>query len=244
MSATAFLAKNMPKLTKLNLSYCMLSDEGYADLAASTKLTKLRELNLTGNPESIVALINSPTMANLTHLHIVGTHDGADILTAIAQSPSMAHLQHLSFKDNCAGDKAVIAFAKSTTLKSLTWLDLGNNEIGPKGAKALCTSRVVSQLKYLSLAENPDIGNSLATTLASPSSTLHNITELSLVDTGLDDEGALQLLATPNLRQLSHLLLLKENYDWMDEDDGMSDEELITGPVRTKYWARFNDCRY
>jgi Ran GTPase-activating protein (RanGAP) involved in mRNA processing and transport len=213
-AGAALIATSMPKLTKLNLTGCRISDEGYAALAASTTLTHLRELDLSdnqGRAQSVVALVNSPIMANLTHLSLRNTHKGPEVLTAIAQSPSLSRLQHLNFSCNGAGEEAIIALAQSKTLTNLISLGLNNSGIGPDGIKALCTSPVVSKLTLLDLSYN-EVGNSVASVLAAHSSTLYSLTELFLSGTGLDDEGVLQLLKSPNLDQLDVLMVsLKPN---------------------------------
>jgi hypothetical protein len=208
----AFIATHMPNLTKLNLTGRALRNGGYATLAGSTVLTNLRELNLTCNrttTQSILALVNSPAMANLTHLDLSNTHDGPEVLTAIAQSASMSKLEDLKFSFNQfgAGDDGVIALAESKTLTNLISLDLSRNNIGPEGVKALCTSPVVSKLTSLNLRGNERMGNSIASVLAAPSSTLYSLLELDLGNIGMGDGGALQLLATPNLDQLNVLAI-------------------------------------
>jgi hypothetical protein len=207
-AGAALIATSMPNLTKLDLSDCGIAAEGYNALATSTTLPNLRELNLYGDraaKEPIIALVNSPIMANLTLLNLGETHKGPEVLTAIAQSTSMTNLQRLEFYGNQAGDDAIIALARSATLTNLTWLNLANNDIGPDGANALFTSPVVSKLTYLGLAHNPHLGNSAATALAAPSSTLYSLVELNLWGSGMDDKGAKQLLAATNLDQLDVL---------------------------------------
>jgi hypothetical protein len=204
----ALIATSAPNLTKLDLSHCNLTNEGYSALAASTGLSNLRQLTLTFNkasPESIIALINSPVMANLTHLDLGETHVGPEVLIAIAQSSSMSNLQHLIFNNNWAFDQGLIALAQSTTLTNLTSLDLTWNELGPEGVTALCTSPVVSKLTRLNLRLNDQIGNSIAHVLAAPSSTLYNLLDLNLAHVGMGDEGILQLLVSSNLDQLNAL---------------------------------------
>jgi hypothetical protein len=204
----AFIATHMPNLTKLGLSVCNIADEGYAALAASTTLTNLRELALKGNlaeKESIIALINSPVMTNLTHLNISHTRADSDVLTALAQSRATAKLEHLDFAGNPARNSGLIALSHSTTLTNLTWLNLSYNQIGPEGVNALCTSPVVAKLTHLCLDNNRNIDNSIAATLAAPSSTLYSLLELNLAYTGLDDAGLLPLLKAANLDQLDVL---------------------------------------
>jgi Ran GTPase-activating protein (RanGAP) involved in mRNA processing and transport len=209
-AGVSFIATSMPNLTKLDLSACHIASAGYDALAASTALINLRELRLVDNrarAQSIIALVNSPVMANLTHLDLNYTEIGHEVFTAIAQSAALSNLQHLHLAENSAGDEGVIALAQSTTLTNLTWLDLSENEIGADGATALCTSPVASKLTYLRLDYNEEIGNSIATALAAPSSTLYSILELSLEYVEMDDEGVLQLLATTNLDQLNILCI-------------------------------------
>jgi hypothetical protein len=229
-AGVAFIATEMPRLTKLSLDSCVIKNDGFAALATSTTLTNLRHLNLTWNQtyaglQSIIALINSPIVANLTHLDLTGTNKGPEVLVAIAQSPALSNLQHLKFSNNQTGDKAIIELSQSTTLTSLISLDLGHNHIGPSGFKALCTSPVVAKLTSLNLNYNKDLGNSVATVLAAPSSTLYSLTELHLEETGLRDDAVLQLLATPNLVQLASL---KIRYNTMNSR------------TRALYHARFD----
>jgi hypothetical protein len=205
-----FIATNMPNLTKLDLSFCKIADDGCAALAASTTLTNLRELNLNANrigTESLIALVNSPAMANLTELNLKRTHEGHQVLTAIAQSAAMSKLQRLVFGSNQVGDEGAIALAESTTLTNLTSLDLTTNDIGPEGVKALCTSPVVSKLTSLNLSFNQRISTAIAPALAAPSSTLYNVVDLNLSNCSLTDAGMSQLLATPNLAQLNSLVV-------------------------------------
>jgi hypothetical protein len=200
-----------PHLTKLDLSYCYIGNEGYAALAASTALTNLRELKLSNNyllePAAIIALVNSPVMANVTHLDLTKTHRGPEVLAAIAKSPSMSKLQHLRVEDNAIGNEGVIALAQSTTLTNLTSLDLTSNRISSVGINALCTSPVVSKLESLRLDSNFEINNSVAATLASPSSTLYSIIDLILCSVKWDDKALAQVLTTPNFDQLRTLVL-------------------------------------
>jgi hypothetical protein len=203
----AFIAAHMPNLTKLDLAFCNIEDEGYTALAASTALTNLCELNLNGNKprvESVIALMESHALVSLTDLDLTNTHNGPNVLIAVVQSPSMSKLQRLKCGQNVLGDVGVIALAQSTTLQNLTRLDLYKTGIGSDGVKALCTSPVVSKLAYLRLDSNP-VGNSIAEALAAPSSTLYSLVELSLEGVNMDDEGVLQLLTTPNLDQLNVL---------------------------------------
>jgi Ran GTPase-activating protein (RanGAP) involved in mRNA processing and transport len=228
-TGTAFVAAHMPNLTKLDLSWCQIGDEGYAALAASATLTNLRELNLEDNradTASIVALVNSPVMANMTRLQLDRTHRGPEVLTAMAQSPSMSKLEHLSLNGNEIGDKGVIALAQSTTMQNLTWLDLAETHIRPKGVRVLCTSPIVSKLVHLSLNFNRYLGNSISAALAAPSSTLYNLLELNLWSVGMDDEGFLQLLSTPNLDQLNLL--------------GAAGDNKINRSTKAAFLARFD----
>jgi hypothetical protein len=230
------ISTHMSNLTKLHLHGCTISDEGCAAIAAS--LTNLRELSLRGahlSAQGIIALVNSPTLPNLTHLDLSFTRAGPDVITAIAQSPAMSKLQHLNLDfmtesrrlkvGNTAGDEGVIALAQSTTLTNLTWLDLGLTDMGPAGVKALCTSPVVSKLTHLCLSRNINLGNSVAAALTAPSSTLYNLVELNLAETGMDAEGVLQLLKSPNLDQLDVLNIRDNN---------------TTSSIRALYRARFD----
>jgi Leucine-rich repeat (LRR) protein len=205
-AGAAFIATHMPNLTKLDLSRCCIEDEGYLALAASTALINLRELKLgekKARAESTIALVNSPLVANLTDLDLSFSDFGPGVVTVIAQSPSLSKLQHLMLNNVGAGDEGVIALAQSTTLMNLVSLDLSDNGIGPEGVKALCTSPVVSKLTSLNLGDNKMV----ASVLAAPSSTLYSLIELNLEDAGMDDDGVVQLLATPNLDQLDFLYL-------------------------------------
>jgi hypothetical protein len=226
-TGAALVAASMPKLIKLNLAGCNIGDDGYAALAASTTLTNLRELNPSWarvGAASVIALINSPVMANLTHLDLSCTNSGPEVLIAIAQSPSMSKLQHLGLSRNEVGDEGVTALSQSTTSTNLVSLDLGWNNIGPDGIEALCTSPIASKLTSLHLAYIKDLGNSVASVLAAPSSTLNSLLELNLEGTGMDDDGMLQVLKTPNLDQLNVLDVYGNN---------------TTSSAKSVYCARF-----
>jgi Ran GTPase-activating protein (RanGAP) involved in mRNA processing and transport len=185
-----FIATRMPNLTTLHLRYCGIEDEGYTLLAASTTLPNLRELHLDGNfaeeAQSIIALVNSPVVANLTHLDLSGTRGGIDVITAIAQSTALSKLRCLNVATNQLGDEAAIALAQSTTLMNLTWLDVSNNEIGPDGIKALLTSPVVSKLTYLNLKDIYELGTAVADALALSTSTLPHLAQLDVEETEVD----------------------------------------------------------
>jgi hypothetical protein len=226
----AFIAAHMPNLTKLDLGYCDIGDEGYTALATSTALTNLRELTLRGNDalatEPIIALINSPVLTKVTHLNLSDISSGTAVLTAIAKSLVLGNLARLDLSQNYVSD-GFIALAQSTTLTNLTWLDLSANILRPDAVEALCTSPVVSKLTFLRLTHHLQLGRSFAEILAAPSSTLYNLVELRFDSSHFDDASLLKLLKTPNLDQLLSLQL--------------GTHTSLTSATQAVYRARFDD---
>jgi uncharacterized protein (TIGR02996 family) len=86
-------------LAHLDLSYCVITDEGVAALARSPHLGRLTALGLSGNAVTdagIQELASSPYLCRLTTLTLSGNPIGDEGAEMLARSPNLANLKSLS----------------------------------------------------------------------------------------------------------------------------------------------------
>ncbi|MBO0698740.1 MAG: TIGR02996 domain-containing protein [Zavarzinella sp.] len=119
-----------PRLRRLELVHCRVTDPAAHQLAGSAALEKLEVLRLDGNDLS------------------------ARAAEAIANSEYLRGLRELSFAGASLGDYGAIALARSAALRNLRVLNLTGCYVDNLGAQALADSPYLDELECLCLDEN------------------------------------------------------------------------------------------
>jgi uncharacterized protein (TIGR02996 family) len=119
-----------PRLRRLELVRCRLTDQGVKQLAASPALERLEALRLDANDLS------------------------ARAAEAIASSDYLHGLRELSFAGTTLADYGVVALAQSPVLRNLRVLNLTGCYVDNMGAQALADSPYLDRIECLCLDEN------------------------------------------------------------------------------------------
>jgi uncharacterized protein (TIGR02996 family) len=173
-------------------------------VAASPLLTRLTDLDLSGNPlddAEIRALANSPYAINLTRLSLTGTGLSDAGFRALLQSRHLRGLVELNLQMN---QVAVSEGESESFPPRLAALNLFSNRLGVTGAERLARSAVGHRLTRLHLGRN-GLGDAGARALAR-APFLARLRVLNLADNAITDDGAL-VLARAGLENLDQLVL-------------------------------------
>ena len=173
----------------------------------SPLLDGIKGLDLDGaglGRAGVEALACAPHLSSLEMLDLSTNDVDAVSMASLAQSPYLTHLRMLAVRNNQIGDAGVAALARSSTFVSLTDLDLSNASITGMGMRAFLDARSLPRLHTLSLSDNPRIGPTGGSVLATapPFQRLHHV---NLVRTTLGDQGLASLVRSPSAQHLVHL---------------------------------------
>jgi uncharacterized protein (TIGR02996 family) len=181
-------SSHLGKLRTLDVRLCYLRDSGVEELLASPHLKRVTALNLAGNDlegPAIRALLELPLMGRLTSLNLSDNGSlGVSAARRLAQSPAVAALQTLGLSSTNIGPAGLRDLLTSTFLRALTSLQAGNilhSGTGLPSIIGLTGSHVLGRLTALDLSGFPWPG------------------------------GALDVLGSPDLGQLSSLCLSRCN---------------------------------
>jgi Leucine Rich repeat len=196
-------------LTHLGIGYNDLPDRAVEAVARSQTLSRLVELDYSGNrttAAALQALASSPLGGRLTVIGLRQYHWGesrrlgrraADLLTGFRG------LRGIDLHGQQIGDEGAAVLSRSSLLASLRRLELGENALGVRGVTELLSSPHLAGLEELDLSNNPPGGEWVpALAAAGP----RPIRKLALADNQLDAQAA-SLLSTADalggLRELS-----------------------------------------
>jgi uncharacterized protein (TIGR02996 family) len=150
------------------------------------------------------ALVDSPHLDNLRSLNIARNRIGDRGLEQIAWSPRLRNLVELDIGDNAVGDTGVRAIAESNNLGRLQSLELRNNELSRAGLAWLCASSTLTQMKRLGASLNY-VGTYQEGSM--PANGAVSLATLDVTENGLSPEGVQWVTTLPGLRDLSRLVL-------------------------------------
>jgi hypothetical protein len=157
-------------LVSLDVSNCLLRDDGLARLVSCPHLAGLRRLNLeqTGvGAAGIAALARSSFVRSLTHLNLNGNSLGDEALAALADLPldslQSLELNHLERVDHSGGRPralypsagALAALLRASWVPHLKYLDLRHAGVGGDELRVLAAAPALHGLQSLDLTHNP-----------------------------------------------------------------------------------------
>uniref|UniRef100_A0A8B9JKF5 NACHT domain-containing protein n=1 Tax=Astyanax mexicanus TaxID=7994 RepID=A0A8B9JKF5_ASTMX len=186
---------------KLNLSFCCISEEGYADLASALKFSShLEELDLHGNDPG---------------------EKGVELLTALKEDPNCS-LKILRFLKTPAAEEACASLSADLGVNLLlqTELNLSRNPAGLSGdsrVKQLCFVLQDKHCKLRKLKNNADDLTEESCCALAPILTSSSLVELDLSNNNLQDSGVLKL-CTALKDPLCTLETLRLSYCCVRED--------------------------
>jgi len=214
-------------LEELHLFWNAIGPAGATALAASTRLPRLRLLdlssNLLGNTgfEALAAL-GANVNGSLRELGL-RTNGGTSAGGArLCSSPIIASLEALWLSDNALGDGALAALVESRHAGRLCRLDLSGTEITDDGVAYLAGSALLGQLTELDLSGNRLGDASMIALASSPYSAALRVLNVSegpqdlFFEAPLSDAGLIAIANSPylgNLRVLGLPLLTQEYGD-------------------------------
>jgi uncharacterized protein (TIGR02996 family) len=152
--ARALAAANLPELTTLDVSGCMITPVGTTALLNSPNMPRLRDLSLKLahlDESGIRKLARAKGLRRLTSLRVEGTRVGVAGLRAIADSPHLSHLTHLSINLWLDREEALKQLAHSPYLAGLVSLELDQGKLTAPSARALANSPYLGELAILDL---------------------------------------------------------------------------------------------
>jgi uncharacterized protein (TIGR02996 family) len=199
-------AADLPALVRLEIKFARMTGAGVCTLVASSRLPRLRRLDLAYNggigAAGVERLAALPELGRIRALDLQGCCPEAGAIEALARSPHAGGLRELHLACNSIGNEGMRGLAHSPYLGDLALLGLYNNEVGPEGVAALASSRL-SRLTHLSLSSNR-IGAAGGRALAA-TTVLTGLRRLDLDRTELGDEGVQALACSPALASVTHL---------------------------------------
>jgi uncharacterized protein (TIGR02996 family) len=157
-------ANDADELSELHLAHSGLRGDGLTRLLGG-RARQWRRLDLSDNSiyrRDLVALVDSPVMANLLALDLALNSLSDNGASLIADSPNAAGLVHLGLCGTRTGNLDVVSLAGSPHLRSLRsldlrghqcWSDLSRAGENRGGIYALAQSPLLGQLRRLLLAE-------------------------------------------------------------------------------------------
>nr|CAG4714195.1 unnamed protein product [Naegleria fowleri] len=209
----------MKSLTSLKFGNNSISLEGVKHVTTMSKLTELEvlhlDLNVVKTHQCLNVIANSEKMNNLTKLTLYKSGITAEQVRSLTTSHHMKQLTYLELRGNNIRDSGIISIAKSEFMKNLTHLNVSTCMISDTGAISLTLSSFMSQLRILNLSneEGPSrqseintVGNEFIQAL-SKSECMQNLEELNLLDTKVNDLGAVSLSQSKILKRLKCLHL-------------------------------------
>jgi hypothetical protein len=126
-------------LRRLDLGGNLVLDTGMAALMSSPSLAGLEslDLNVTGTSRDTVFRIAEGPLPRLRSLSLGGNHLGDQPIIALANSPALANLTSLQLYACGLGEEAALALAASPYLTQLSFLEAHWNLIGERGKEAI-----------------------------------------------------------------------------------------------------------
>ena len=234
MEAKVFLARGEELFAAVPARHVELLDVAahLSRVGRSPLLERLAALTVAGSSAGnavVKALVRSPHVGRLTALHLPrnGLTDVAAL--ALAAAPRFERLTTLDLTENEIGPAGAHTLAAAAPLAGLTTMWLRANPLGPDGVAALLMSTRLVNLSTLDLAQTrctaaaleavPALADRLtALSLAANDLgdlgvrylcgwPLAGLRDLNLNRTGIGDDGATVLAATPDLAGLRRLAL-------------------------------------
>jgi Ran GTPase-activating protein (RanGAP) involved in mRNA processing and transport len=222
-------------LRRLELGYNEFDDHAVEIVAQSRTLSRLTDLDYSGNRTTIAALeavAGSPLASRLTFIGL-RQHDwseaprigsrAADLLA------SFRCLQGIDLHGEQIGDEGAEILGRSSNLADLSLLQLGQNGLGLRGVTALLSSPYLTKVEDLDLSDNRPGGDWIAAlasagprrlrkltlevnqldgqaaALLADAVALEGVRELSLRGNPIGDQGAVALAGSVRLTQLHKL---------------------------------------
>lgn len=139
--------------------------------------------------------------APLRSLHLLISRNDIPQLTAC---PQLRWISTLDFSRCQLNDRSMQQLLTSPHIDRLNALNLDGNDINTPGIRALIRSPLFHRLSCLDLSRNRALGDTAARLLAHAVPT-NNLEVLSLANTNLTSEGALELLNSTSLPRLMEL---------------------------------------
>jgi uncharacterized protein (TIGR02996 family) len=205
-------------LTALNLALTVnLSLEDLRVLARSSSLTRLTELNLSGNGvnrhglthAAVGILGEGPLLRQLETLYLDANALGDPGALAVRDWPALPRLRRLTLRHNHMHTTGIQALAEAPALSELVSLDLFGNISCDAGAAALAFSSCCAKLRTLNLRFN-GVGDDGVRAIAQ-SRKLSDLTWLNLTANRVTSRGAQALIDSPYLTRLARLELLRND---------------------------------
>jgi uncharacterized protein (TIGR02996 family) len=184
-----------------------LGDTGLRALLASDHLGGLRELDLSRSWlhfAGMQALAEAP-LRSLERLELAGNPLDADGVLALAQSPHLANLRYLGLSGGRLAARAAVGLASSRTLRSLRELDLSHTRIQTAGVQALVATDFLANIEVLRLGWLSLAVRAAQALARCPH--VARLRELDLPRNRLGDSGAAALAGSPHLANLRRLVL-------------------------------------
>jgi len=149
------LIYSLEHMTSLTLEENEIYADIVKDIVCSPKMASLTSLSFIQNSVGdlgLIAIADSPHMANLTHLKLwsCGLED-VDAIIDFANSPHMGKLTHLNLGHNVLSTEAIEALVESPYLTKLTHLDLTSCELDDEAAITIANAPTLSQLTHLNM---------------------------------------------------------------------------------------------
>lgn len=200
-------SKAFPKLQKLELCKCKITETGAEALANSEQFSQLRCLKLRDNEichKGIRAFTIAKSMRNLKKLNLCKTEIGdAGLVSLLKGHNFVSSLQNLSLTNNDLTDSSIKVLAGCPFLQNLVKLDLGFNEIGNQGIFDLSDCDYISGITHLRLNDNQIKEEGVKFLSRSP--TFSNLVSLNLQNNQFGEEGAIILSQSPQFAKLEFL---------------------------------------
>lgn len=229
------------QVTRFELRLLPLGDRGVAELAAvlGAQLKSLVLHDLYCESDGIVALCDSPGLANLVRLDLSANRMNAESAARLARIP-MPCLTALNLGGPAinpyywgvgqqpVGDEGAIAWAESSAARQLKSLTLSNTFLSDAGFEALLGSTSLSRLETLDLSHAGFTASALRR--QQHSSLWQHLQELRLNDCRLGDE---EIEALTTVTSAPALRLLDLAYNAIGPDGAQS---LAKWPVLDRIW--------
>jgi uncharacterized protein (TIGR02996 family) len=193
---------------KLGSRDLRISDAAFHSLTTCDTLFELREFDLSDWPltlDQIRSLAQCPYLQELKVLNLGNSEMDDAKLIELTSSPYLRNLHFLDLQNNQISFSGIEKLANSTIATSIVDLCLFNNvAIGDRGISAIANSRTMKSLKDFSICSTRLGISGLKAICGSP-----YLTKLFKLDIQshrrLGDEGAHELLNSPNLNNLLRL---------------------------------------
>jgi uncharacterized protein (TIGR02996 family) len=203
------------RVTRLDLSRHVMSDDTVASLVRWKKLANLKALDLTGNVVDVGAmraLLKSPVLGRLEELRFGASYSGSEdgvseeALAVLAESPRLAQLTSLGLEDDRLSEAILLRLIRSRHATRLHTLTLSNCVVTAGVLQALVETAERSA-RWRHLALTGDQLNSAAIRPLAESPHLTGLESLDLRFNRITKVGARALAASPALQALNRLEL-------------------------------------